>query len=88
MKVFDKILLVAVTSLCLSAGNAFAGGSGPDIDWSNYVSVNHIHRNGCHESSETQPSHSVPEMNVAGAGIALGLVAGLVAIRREKKKPK
>lgn len=37
-------------------------------------------------SQPTPTPHEVPEINAANAGLALALISGLVAIRRERRK--
>ena len=38
--------------------------------------------------SGTKGAHSVPEIDTAGAAIAFALIAGLVAVRRERRTSK
>ncbi|MFV8781866.1 hypothetical protein ACNKU7_05530 [Microbulbifer sp. SA54] len=53
---------------------------------------NEKHRNEKHrgdgEQSGGEKAHSVPEIDAAGAGVAFALLAGLVAIRRERRAAK
>lgn len=53
-----------------------------------FESFTHRHFNGCHGSGGHGNGHQVPEMDAAGAGIALGLLGGLAALRRERMNSK
>ncbi|HEY7771806.1 MAG TPA: hypothetical protein VIC26_01385 [Marinagarivorans sp.] len=43
-------------------------------------------KNGAKDKKGKKAAHSVPEIDAAGAALAIGLLGGIAAIRRERKK--
>ena len=72
--------------LLLSSPAAFAGGD-KGVDKEGKHGGKHVgEKHGAADKRGGGEIHSVPEINTATAGIAIALVAGMIAVRRERRR--
>lgn len=86
MKTINAVLLAIACSTLAApalASNAKAPGKGE-------ICHERSKNNACANAHKPKknPAHEVPEIDTAGAGLALALMAGMVAVRRERRNGK
>lgn len=89
-----KYIFASLALLLLSSPMAFADGKrSAHDDGDKKQHLDHKReggneRKGSVKHGGAKEAHSVPEIDTAGAGIAFALLAGLVAVRRERRSSK
>lgn len=76
-------LALSVALAIASAVPAYASNSTPP--GKGEICHERSHNNACAASHKAKKAHEVPEIDAASAGLALALLGGIVAIRRERR---